>query len=85
MPKSLSSMGSSDHNGSSRGAVGKFSVSSLESTVHGGKSLKFSHLLTIQCSGDSTGLCFGVNGEVGIIGFWSSVGLKEDSAADGTE
>ena len=86
MHKSLTSVGSLDLTRSSRGAVGKLSsASSLESTAGGGKLLKFSHLQSAQCNGDFTDLCFGVDREVDIIGFWQSVGLKEVSAADGTE
>ena len=55
MHKSQSGMGSSDHTGSWRGAVGKFSSASLsESPAGWGESLKFSHLWTTQCSEDFT-------------------------------
>ena len=71
MHKSLSSKGSLDHTRSPRGAAGKFSsMPSSDSTTGGGESLKFSHLYTTKCSGDSTGLCFVVDGEAGIIDFW---------------
>ena len=71
MHKSLSGIGFSDHIGSSRGAVEKFSsMSSSAATAGGGGSLQFSHLMTVKYSWESTGLHFWVDGKMGIIGFW---------------
>ena len=56
MHKSLSGMGSSDHNESSRGAVGKSSSSLFGSTAGGAQSSKF--------------LLIGVDMKVGISDLW---------------